>query len=309
MAITITDWIPVEWEETVLARVNQTSAIESFGKPFVMNTDQKRVPRSLGAVVGTGSTYTPDDSTNDNVLLDAVKFHGQFIVDQDALRDADSIVDTLRAKASDWATSYAVAFDNACIGVTASANGGSAPFTSIYKTVRSNGASGESYTADDNYVNHSGAASAVYEDLSTVMGLVENGFYYNPVRALVIAHPAFKAVLRNTKDNQGQPIFVQGVAGTPDTLFGVPIQWSLGAKTSNQRSQNPEGNPLLVVVGDTDALMRGDRLNESGGNSPEALIDRARAHDSTDEDALKLRVRKAFEVSHPKAVAVLEKTQ
>jgi len=308
MAIDISNWIPIEWAPEVLSRVNQDSAIEAFGSPHVMTTDTQRVLRSLDATVGTGATYTSDASTNDYILLDAVKFTGQFIVDSDALRDADSVVDTLRKKAGDWATSYAVAFDNACIGVTAAANGTTAPFTSIYKAVRTNGQTGESYTADDNYVNHGGAASAAYTDLDSVMRKVETGFYYSPSRALVIAHPTFKGVMRSAKDTTGQPIFIQGVAGTPDTLFGVPIQWSLGAKTANQRSTAPEGNPLLVVVGDTDALMRGDRLNDSGGNGPEALVDRARAQDSTDQDALKLRVRKAFGLSHPKAVAVLEKT-
>ncbi|WP_328932628.1 MULTISPECIES: phage major capsid protein [unclassified Streptomyces] len=298
----VSNWLPIEWDEDVLTRLNQRSAIEGYARAYKMTTDQKRVLRSLGMSVGTGSTYSSDNSTNDYVLLDSVKFTGQFIVDEDDLNDADSIVDTLATKAADWSKTYAVKFDNSCIGVTAVADGSTVPFTSVYKTVRTNGATGEGYTADDNYVNYNGSASATYSSLSSVVAKVEQGLYWNPANSLVIAHPAFRDVFRNTKDTNGMPVFVQGIAGTPDTLFGIPVAWSLGAKTSAVATDAPGGNPLLVVVGDTDALMRGDRTG------PEALIDRARAHDSTDETALKLRVRKAFEVSHPKAVAVLEKT-
>lgn len=302
MAVSLTNWIPIEWSSEALQRVSQNSAVETYARAFNMTTDTQRVLRSLGADVGTGGTYTDDSSVNDYVLLDAVKFTGQFKIDEDDLSDADSVINTISVKSTDWATSYAVAFDNSCLAVTAAANGTTVPFTSVYKTVRTNGETGEGYTADDNYVAYNGTASAAYDQLSSVVAKVEQGLYFNSSRALVVAHNAFRAVFRGAKDTSGMPIFIQGIAGTPDTLFGIPVAWSNGAKTSATRSAAPAGNPVLVVVGDTDALMRGDRL------SPEALVDRARAHDSTDQTALKLRVRKAFEVSHPAAVAVLEKT-
>lgn len=303
MAASITNWIPIEWDQNVLIQLNQRSAVEGFARAYPMTTDQKRVLRSLGVTVTAGSTYTSDSSTSDYVLLDAVKFGGLFIVDEDDLSDADSVVDTMAAKAADWSKDYAAMFDNACLAVTgATANGTTIPFTSVYATVRANGATGEGYTADDNYVNHAGAASAIYTDLSNVVSKVEQGAYWNPGNSLVVAHPTFRQVFRNAKDSNNMPIFIQGAAGTPDTLFGIQVAWSLGAKTSATASKSPGGNPILVVVGDTDALMRGDR------SGPEALIDVARAHDTTDQTALKLRVRKAFEVAHPKAVAVLEKT-
>ena len=302
MAISISNWIPIEWDQNVLTQLNQRSAVEGYARGYAMGTDTKRVLRSLGTTVAAGSTYSSDSSTNDYVLLDSVKFTGQFIVDEDDLADADSVVNTLSVKAADWSKDYAVMFDNSCLAVTGAADGSTVPFTSVYKTVRSNGATGESYTADANYVNYNGSASATYNSLSSVVSLVEQDRYWNPANSLVIAHPAFRQVFRNTKDDNNMPVFVLGAAGTPDTLFGIPVAWSLGAKTSATATKSPTGNPILVVVGDTDALMRGDRTG------PEALIDSARAHDSTDQTALKLRVRKAFEVSHPKAVAVLEKT-
>jgi HK97 family phage major capsid protein len=301
MAASITNWIPIEWDSEVIQRVNQRSAVEAHGRGHSMGSDTKRVLRSAGMEVGTGTTYTGDNSTNDYVLLDAVKFTGQFIVDEDDLSDADSIVNTITVKSSDWATSYAVKFDNSCLGVTGSSNGTTRPFNSVYNRVR-NTTAAEGYTADDNFVNYSGAASATYNDLSAVLAKVEAGDYWDPARSLIVAHPTFRDVFRRTKDNQGMPIFIQGIAGTPDTLFGVPVFWSLGAKTSNLATKSPEGNPLIIVVGNTDLMMRGDRTG------PEALIDTARAHDSTDETALKLRVRKGFVLGHTRGFAVLEKT-
>ncbi|MFG2412583.1 phage major capsid family protein [Streptomyces goshikiensis] len=297
----LSNWIPIEWDSAVIAKVAQRSAVEAFGKGFAMGSDTKRVLRSLGMTVGTGGTYSSDNTANDYVLLDTVKFTGQFIVDEDDLSDADSVINTMKVKSADWATSYAVKFDNSCLAVTAAGNGGTVPFTSVYKAVRTND-SAVSYTADANYVNYNGAASAAYDSLSTALSLVENGVYWDPSSSLVIASPAFRDVLRRTKDTQGMPVFIQGIAGTPDTLFGVPIAWSVGARTSATATEAPTGNPLLVFVGNADALMRGDRTG------PEALIDVARAQDSTDITALKLRVRKAFALGNVLGVSVLEKT-
>ncbi|WP_405708472.1 phage major capsid protein [Streptomyces xanthophaeus] len=298
----LSNWIPIEWDSAVITKVNQRSAVEAFGKGYEMGSDTKRVLRSLGMTVGTGGTYSADNSTNDYVLLDTVKFTGQFIVDEDDLSDADSVVNTMKVKSADWATSYAVKFDNSCLAVTAtSANGTTVPFVSAYAAVRAND-SAVGYTADANYVNYNGTASGAYDALSSALALVENGLYWDPSSSLVIASPAFRDVLRRTKDSDGMPVFIQGIAGTPDTLFGVPIAWSVGARTSATATEAPSGNPLLVFVGNADALMRGDRMG------PEALIDVARAQDSTDTTALKLRVRKAFALANVLGVSVLEKT-
>lgn len=301
MAASISNWLPIEWDETVIQRVNKASAVEGFGRQVLMTSDSKRVLRSAGLTVGTGATYSSDNSTNDYVSLDAVKFTGQFIVDEDDLSDADSVVNAIQVKSADWAANYANIFDNSCLAVTGAANGTTVPFTSVYKAVRTTN-SATSYTADANLVSWNGTSSAGYDKFSDTLRLVEVGQHWDIGRSLVIAHPTFRSSFRITKDNNGMPVFVQGVAGTPDTLFGVPVAWSLGAKTSQTASVSPGGNPLLIFCGNTDLLIRGDRMG------PEALIDRARAHDSTDETALKLRVRRGFAVGNENGFAVLEKT-
>lgn len=298
------NWIPIEWDSEVIMRVLKASAVEALAQKHTMNTATKRILRQSGYSVTVGTTYTTDASDLDYVTLTARRFMGRSVLDEDDLSDAAMIVDTIAQRGADWAVSYATALDNACLGVTATENGTTAPFTSVYKAVRTT-TSAESYTADAHYVNHAGAASAAYNDLSEALRLVEITDYWDANQALIIAHPAFRDMLRRVKDNNGTPVFVQGQgadAGQPDTLFGVEIFWSRGAKTANQVSPTPEGNPLLVFVGNRHLMKLGVR------SGPESRLDVSRAHDDTDDTAVKFRSRRGFKVGHTKAFSVLEKT-
>jgi HK97 family phage major capsid protein len=306
----IDNWIPIEWDSEVITRVNLESAVERYGRPHPMRSSTKRVLRSGGLTVTSGTSYTTDASTNDYITLTARRLMAQFIVDEDDLADADSVVDTLNVKGMDWATSYADTFDNACLAVSAAENGTTVPFTSLYKSLRTTN-SATSYTADDNYLTWdddltSIAAPAVgtslYERLSQTFKKVETGKYWSLADQLVIAAPGWRDALRTATDNQGDPIFVDNTTrgDTPDTLFGAPIAWSRGCKVSATMLGAPAGNDLLIF-GNRQFLKRGDR------SAPETLIDQARAQDSTDDLAVKFRVRKGFGVGHEKAFAVLER--
>lgn len=299
-------WIPLEWDQEVIMRVNKASSVESLAQRHNMQTATKRILRQHGHTVTAGTTYTDDASDLDYVTLTARRFMGRDVLDEDDVADADMIVDVIGQRALDWAVSYATAFDNACLGVTAAENGTTVPFTSVYKKVRTTDtAVNPDYTADDNYVNYAGAATAAYDAFSDALRRVEISDYWDEGRAYLIAHPAFRDVLRRTKDNQGEPIFVKGQggdSGQPDQLFGVPIFWSRGAKTSNGFSPSPEGNPLLIFVGNSDLLKLGIR------SGPESRLDMSRAQDNTDDTAVKFRSRRGFGVGHVNAFSVLEKT-
>lgn len=300
----LNNWIPIEWDSEIIMRVLKASAIEATAQRHSMATSTKRILRQQGYSVSVGKTYTRDDSDLDYVTLTARRFMGQSVLDEDDVADADMIVDTIAARAADWAVSYATALDNACIGVTATENGTTAPFTSIYKSLRTTD-SDASYTADDHYVNYAGAASAAYDSFSEALSLVEITDYWDENNALIIANPAFRDVLRRTKDNNGTPIFVQGQgadSGQPDRLFGVEIFWSRGAKTSPVVTASPGGNPLLVFVGNRDLMKLGVR------SGPESRFDVSSAQDSVDEMAVKFRSRRGFKLGHQRAFSVLEKT-
>lgn len=298
------NWIPIEWDSEVIMRVLKASAVEALAQKHVMNTATKRILRQSGYTVTVGTSYTTDASDLDYVTLTARRFMGRSVLDEDDVADAAMIVDTIAQRGADWAVSYATALDNACLGVTATENGTTAPFTSVYKAVTTT-TTAEGYTANDNYVNYGGAASAAYDDMSEALRLVEVTDYWDANQALIIANPAFRDVLRRTKDNNGTPIFVQGQggdSGQPDTLFGVEIFWSRGAKTSAAVSESPEGNPLLIFCGNRSLLKLGVR------SGPESRLDVSRAHDDTDDTAVKFRSRRGFKVGHTKAFSVLEKT-
>ncbi len=298
------NWIPIEWDSEVIMRVLKASAVEALAEKHTMNTSTKRILRQQGYTVTVGKQYTRDDSDLDYVTLTARRFMGQSVLDEDDTADAAMIVDTVTKRAADWAVSYATALDNACLGVTATEDGTNAPFTSVYNAIKTNDTAA-GYTANANYVNHAGAASAAYDDLSATLKLVETSDYWDGNNALIIAHPAFRDVLRRVKDNNGTPVFVQGQggdSGQPDTLFGVEIFWSRGAKTSPAVSAAPSGNPLLVFVGNRQLLKLGVR------SGPESRMDVADAHSNVDDIAVKFRSRRGFQLGHVKAFSVLEKT-
>ncbi|WP_213451584.1 phage major capsid family protein [Rhizomonospora bruguierae] len=298
-AAVIDDWIPIEYDSNVVQRVRMDSAIERYGQRYVMRSKTRSIPRSAGITVASGSTYSDDTSTNDEVTITARRFHSRFKVDEDDLADANSRMDVLSTKGEDWAISYADTFDNACLGATGAENGTTIPFTSAYRTLRSND-SDASYVADANYLTWDGTPSGLYGKLSGVFKLVETGKYWSLADSLVIAHPGWRDALRMTVDDQGRPIFIATTDGTPDTLFNVPIAWSRGCRASTVMSGDPTGRDLLYFT-NRRFLARGDR------SGPESLFQNARPQDDTDDAAIKFRARRAFKLTHPKAAAVLER--
>ncbi|MGI8333467.1 phage major capsid protein [Actinomadura scrupuli] len=307
----VTTWTPEEFSGDVVQKVLQKSAIEAYARPWPMANTLRHVPRSAGmdvAGVAAGGTYAEDTSTNDEVLLTARKMGQALRLNDEDMKD-NTLVDIIATKKMDWATSFAKFYDQACLGCTAAENGTTVLFTSVYKSLRTT-QSGLGYTADDNYVVSASGSAVSYDNLSTVLSLAEVGDYWDDGEALVIAHPSFKAKVRNIRipqysgDTGGLPVFVQGQggdSGTPDTLFGHPIRWSLGAKTHATNTSTPTGNPLLIV-GNRQMLFRGVR---SGPESAVAGADSGPAF-LTDQALLKMRARRGFAVAHPKAFAVLE---
>lgn len=309
VAATIDDWIPIEYDSAVVMRVRMDSAVERLGRRVIMRSKTKSIPRSAGITVTAGTTYTDDASLNDEVTLTARRFIARFKVDEDDLADASTRMDVIATKGEDWAISYADTFDNACLGTTGAENGTTVPFTSAYKRLRTTN-SDTDYTADDNYlawdddfpaVLSPADGTSLYEKASRLFKLVESGKFWSLADSLVIAHPGWRDALRMTMDAQGRPIFIQGTAGTPDTLFNVPIAWSRGCKSSATNSGSPTGNDLMFFL-NRRYLVRGDR------SGPETLTDDARAQDDTDDYAIKFRTRRGFQLTHEKAAAVLERT-
>lgn len=307
-------WLREEQGSNVIKRLGQTSVAETALKSEPMSGTTKTIPRmgSMGVeVIAKGAAYGEDTAANDEVTLTARKFGKALRIAEEDIDD--NLVNVLEVKKTDWVTSFGIALDNAVFGTSAAENGGTVPFTSIYRALtQTNAATG--YTALANVIR-TGAAGITYDKLSDLASLVEDGAFADASRLLFVAHTSIKGAIRKLKDAQGNPLFTPSPRqGDPDTLFGYPIRWSSGAVVSATVSGAPTvvraggaagaaGNPLLFF-GNTELAVVGKR------SGPESVVIDGRDGLSalTDESILKVRARRAFALAHEAAWAVLEVT-
>jgi HK97 family phage major capsid protein len=303
-------WIPEEQGSGVITTVQSVSAVEALARKEPMATDVKNFARH-GDVdiesIAKGAAYGEDTALADSVTLTARKFGKAVRIAEEDIEDSKN-VDIINTKKESWASSYARFIDNATLGVTAAANGSTVPFESVYRAVNSAGYDG--YVAGTNLVATAGAIE--YADLDAVLTKVEGGNYYDESQVVVIAHPAFKSTLRTLEDGAGRLIFQDRDNAGVERLFGLPIRWSNGAKTSATATKAPggaggvagtAGNPLLIVA-NKQHLILGVR------SGPESVLIDGRGGLSalTDETILKMRARRGFSIGVPQAMAVLEVT-
>lgn len=309
---TFENWIPEEYQGPVISKITQVSAVEALARPVPMGTDTKRIPRSGGmefvGAISKGSAYTEDGSSNDEIVLTARKLGKVLRVADEDIKDTAQVANIIATKQLDWARAYAIGFDNATLACTGVENGTTVPYTSLYKRLTTADAA-TGYTANANLIQTpaagAGSGSITYANLSSLFGIVEQGDYWSDGDMAVVAHPAFRAAMRGLLDDAGRPLFLenqQSVSGPVDQLWGMPVRWSLGAKTSATATDRPAGGNPLLFVGNRQDLVKGDRSGPeymlAGADSGPAFL--------TDEALLKVRVRRAFQVAYPAAWAALE---
>lgn len=289
--IDASNWVPEEQDSKVLRKVNASSAVERFANRVPMGTDTREVPRTGSVsvdVVSLAGTYNEAASDLDTVILQARKFGKIFRIAEEELND--SVGNVLEEFRLQWARSFALKYDNAALGVTVVGDGSNtAPFSSVYY---------EASQVTDHVIQTAG--SVTYDHLNSVLAQVEQGDYFDEGETVIVAHPAYREVLRGIKDTSGNPIFVQGQNDNPDRLFGYQAQFSLGARTSASATDSPSGNPLLIV-GNRQFMLNGVR------SGPESMVSND-AEFRTDEPLLKVRARRGFAVGRGEAFAVLEQT-
>jgi len=299
----------------VITRIVQDSAVEFAARRALMGTNQRAVPRSGGVgstVTARGVAYTNDNSTDDEVTLQASKFaQGVPLTDED-LSDLSGIIDVISARGADWAGSYAIHLDNACLGATGTGVRESAtPFTSLYQSLLSADSS-VSYSASANWATTSTlTGTAGYVALTTAFGIYQESRFFSDSRSVVIAHPRFKRLLRNLTTNTGQPIFTDTAGSTTVTgykneltsrsvpmILDTPVLWSLGARvaTGGVPSNSPTGDPLMFI-GNRDHLILGVR------SGPETKQERLPGQDTLE---LMYRSRRGYHTGFPQAWSCLE---
>lgn len=298
---TMEAWIPEEYESSrVIQAINQMSAVEALASRIPMGSDTKHVPRTAGMgvdVVAKGGAYGEDTSLNDEVLLTARKFGKAARIAEEDIDD--SVANVIEAKMLGWSRSYAKMIDNASLAVSAAENGTTIPFTSLYQLLNTTDAT-LSYTGGTNITTAASTGVPTYGEFSTAIGNVESGDYFDPGNMVAIAHPAFRKSLRGVVDGQQRPIFNENGQGTPDTIFGVNVRWSLGAKISATATSAPTGRPIMAFV-NPELLLLGVR------SGPESVFIDGRNGLSalTDESILKMRARRGFAYGHPNGASIL----
>jgi HK97 family phage major capsid protein len=276
-------WIPEPGANEVLTLDVETSAVEAVARKVNMTSRTVSVPRfaSNGVdVVAEHAVIPVKDATLDEVVLTAYKFADRFAISVEDEQDA--VVDALNAYKADWLSNFAITLDNACLGVT----GTGGPFESVYRAV---GAGNRTATA----------GALTYEDLVEAFGELET----NRKGGLVaIAHPSFKMTLRSLKDSDGNFVVDPDNrlgAGVP-TIFGHELRFSYGAKTNATYTDQPSGNPLLVVA-NKQGLILGVRSGPESQVSDEAQWE-------TDHIELKMRARRGFVLADADSARVIELT-
>lgn len=289
-------WIP-EQEGPVLEAVRATSAVEATGRRFNMTSDLANFKSLSGAnarIVAEGALI-PDASLEFNeVALRAFKWAEILPLSYEDVSDSSGSV--IEAYKQDFFTNFALKYDNAALGVTAAQGTTTGtladrPFNSAY------------YVASQNGRVIQTAGDVTLEDVSAALGALETTPIFNASRAVIIAHPQFKAALRLLKDEDGNPVYSAGQAvsgGVGETLFGIELRFSFGARTSATMTDAPTGNPLLIVA-DRSALIVGVR------SGPESILS-TEVDFKTDVYNLKMRARRGFLVSEADNVSIVEKT-
>lgn len=317
--------IPTETSNEVIQKVARTSAVEQLAPGETMTSDTKQVARFGGfsvATVAKGAEYGFSTNTQDLVDLIARKIGGAAKIAEEDFADTITGEATMRRYEQEAGSALAKVFDHACLGTTTAMNGTTSPFVSVYQCVTTTQSTPwGSYTANDNRVQiprlttGSATPAATWQDgIIDWLAKYEESDFYDESETFVIASPLVKSILRKVRDADGNPVFIPGgnQSGSNPSLFGYEnFRWSFGARTGATMTDAPSGNPL-IIIGNRSALKRGLARTSPGMVPGNPGVQWQRAANGigflSDEAIMKAMMRRAFVVSVPQAVAVLEIT-
>lgn len=286
-------YILEEQGSNVIQDLIANSAVERFARRENMASRTKTVPRFVSdapQVVAEGGTIPEASATLDEIVLTARKYAQIMHVSEEDLND--SLPDVLTVYKREWASRWARKFDNACLGVTAAADGDDGqPFTSLYRAVSPG-------SAGTNLIQTGGALT--YAQLNNALGIAEDSSKFDAANTVWMAHPKMLKEIRGMIKGNNDLVLPDPLAGTPGSLFGYPLVISYGAATSAAATDSPAGNALLIV-GNRQMLINGVR----GG--VESVVSRD-AEFTKDGVLLKTRIRRGFAVADADAFAIVEKT-
>lgn len=312
--------IPIEVSNEVIQAVARTSAMEAIAPAETMTSDTKQIPRFGGFTVGTvakGQEYGFSQNVPDMVDMIARKVGGAAKVAEEDLVDTLTGEGTMRRYEQEAGDALAVHFDHATIGTTGAPNGTTVKYQSIYRTVATaQDTPWGAYAANANLVQVAAddfTGSTAEDAVIDFLDKYEQSRFFNPGQTFVIANPAFRSIFRKVRRPDGSPIFTPSAReGGGMSIFGYDnARETIGARTDAVDTQAPTGNPL-IVIGNRSALKRGLARTSAGMVPGNPGVQWQRAAQGigflSDEAIMKAMMRRAFVVTVPQAVAVLEIT-
>lgn len=294
----LSNWIPIPQDSELVGSEVQPSAVSQVGRRRPMGSSTLELPRLLGSTVTGGPTLTDGTTDAAKVTMYSYLYSGKDSLDEDEVEDAT--VDSFSAYSFEWLNQLNISFDNAGIGVTgarSSTESDKRPYTSIYRAVTT-ADSEAGYTANTNYA--SGAAS--YANLSAAISKIEDTRYFSQPSMVVLAHPGLRESLRGILDSSNRPIFIEASGNVmQDTLFRLPVVWTLGAKASTDFDMGTTGGNLFVFL-NRRYFVYGPRVE------PQSRIIPASMNASSLTYVMQHRARKGCVLTVPQAASVFEVT-
>lgn len=312
--------IPIETSNEVIQAVGATSAMEQIAPPETMTSDTKQVARFGGFTVGTvakGAEYGFSQNTQDMVDLIARKVGGAAKIAEEDFVDTITGEGTMRRYEQEAGKALAIHFDHATIGSTGAPDGVTVKYESIYRML-----SQAQTTPWGNYAANANIVKVARDDFTGTtaqdavidfLAKYEESEWFAEGDTFVIASPMFRSIFRKVRDTQGNPIFTPPVTeGGNPTIFGYSLaRTSVGARTHATDTQQPTGNPL-VVIGNRGLLKRGLARTSAGMVPGNPGVQWQRAAQGigflSDEAIMKAMMRRAFRATVPFGFAILEIT-
>lgn len=310
-----TGWLVEQRDGNVVKAFARTSVVEAEFRTINMTANTVEIPRIEDMdveFIAKGAAYPEDQSSADVMSITARKIGGALRIAEEDVED-EKLGNYVDEKKTSAGSSFAKKVDNAALGTNAAASGVTVPFTSIYRSLITADPA-TNYVADANVTTSTVSAFGI-DDAEGLLGIIEDGDYFNDDDLVWIAHPSFRARFRSSafKDTTGRSLLFTDLTTEGkriDRLLDIPIRYTRGAKVSTTPQTNPggaggakgtAGNPLLFLVQKNAAVFGRRKAFESayisGRDGLSAL---------TDEDILKVRARIATGATVPGAHAVHE---
>lgn len=249
--VNVNAWIPIQYGGPLFKKFTEASVLFRVtggggGRTEQMTSRTKTVPKEGDVAVqftAKGATYGLDNGTVGTIDLVAKKMTGAVALDDEDIKDTAGFVNTVQAKRDGAVRGFARLLDNAAFAVTGTPTAEpdmSVPYDSLYRQVTNYLGGANIQTWD----RSSGTAAELRAAVLETIDIAENSDWATD-DLVVLANQSFRQYLRNqTIDgSNGLPIW----STAENTIMNHSVQWGRGLRKTAVATQNPTGNPLMIV--------------------------------------------------------------